>query len=84
VLAKSPPDIEKLREIVADIRKADERGGEIIGYLRGFLRHDERSLSEVSIRRAIVDVLHIVEWEAVNRIVGSALPSAAVKIKTLG
>jgi signal transduction histidine kinase len=67
LLAKSPPDIEQLREIIADIRKDDERAGEIIGHLRGFLRADERSLGEVSINRAIADVLHIVEPEAAKR-----------------
>jgi C4-dicarboxylate-specific signal transduction histidine kinase len=67
LLAKNPPDIDQLREILADIRKDDERAGEIIGHLRGFLRTDERSLGEVSIHRAIADVLHIVEPEAAKR-----------------
>jgi signal transduction histidine kinase len=67
LLAKSPPDIEQLRDIIADIRKDDERAGEIIGHLRGFLRTDERALGEVSINRAIADVLHIVEPEAAKR-----------------
>jgi signal transduction histidine kinase len=67
LLSKSPPDIDQLREILADIRKDDERAGEIIEHLRGFLRTDERSLGEVSINRAIADVLHIVEPEAAKR-----------------
>jgi signal transduction histidine kinase len=67
LLAKSPPDIDQLREILADIRKDDERAGEIIEHLRGFLRTDERSLGEVSINRAIADVLQIVEPEAAKR-----------------
>jgi signal transduction histidine kinase len=67
LLAKNPPDIDQLREIMTDIRKDDERAGEIIGHLRGFLRTDERSLSDVSINRAIADVLHIVEPEAAKR-----------------
>ena len=53
--------------VLADIRKDDERAGEIIGHLRGFLRTDERSLGEVSINRAISDVLHIIEPEAARR-----------------
>jgi signal transduction histidine kinase len=67
LLAKSPPDIDQLREILADIRKDDARAGEIIGHLRGFLRTNERSLGEVSINRAIADVLQIVEPEAAKR-----------------
>jgi C4-dicarboxylate-specific signal transduction histidine kinase len=67
LLAITPPDIEQLRDILADIRKDDERAGEIIGHLRGFLRTAERSLSSVSVNRAIADVLHIVEPEAAKR-----------------
>jgi signal transduction histidine kinase len=67
LLARSPPDIEQLREIVADIRKDDERAGDIIRHLRGFLRADERSVGEVSISRAIADVVQIVEPEAAKR-----------------
>jgi signal transduction histidine kinase len=67
LLAKTPPDIDQLREIVADIRKDDERAGEIIGHLRGFLRTDDLALGEVNIHRAIADVLHIVEPEALKR-----------------
>jgi signal transduction histidine kinase len=67
LLSQSSPDIDQVREILADIRKDDERAGEIIEHLRGFLRTDERSLREVSINRAIADVLQIVEPEAAKR-----------------
>jgi signal transduction histidine kinase len=67
LLSKTPPDIEQLREIIADIRKDDERAGEIIGHLRGFLRTKDADLGEVSIGRAISDVLQIIEPEAAKR-----------------
>ena len=67
LLSQSPPDIDQLKEIVADIRNDDERAGEIIGHLRGFLRTDDTAPREVSINRAIADVLHIVEPEAAKR-----------------
>jgi signal transduction histidine kinase len=67
LLSKSPPDIDQLKEIIADIRKDDERAGEIIGHLRGFLRTDDANLGEVSISRAIADVLQIIEPEAAKR-----------------
>ncbi|MDO9461206.1 MAG: ATP-binding protein [Alphaproteobacteria bacterium] len=64
LLSKSPPDIDQLKEIIADIRKDDERAGEIIGHLRGFLRTDDVPPGEVSISRAIEDVFNIIEPEA--------------------
>ena len=67
LLSQSSPDIDQLKEIVADIRSDDERAGEIIGHLRGFLRTDDAAPREVSINRAIADVLHIVEAEAAKR-----------------
>lgn len=67
LLSQSPPDIDQLKEIVADIRYDDERAGEIIGHLRGFLRTDDTAPREASINRAISDVLHIVELEAAKR-----------------
>jgi len=67
LLSKSPPDVDQLKEILADIRRDDERAAEIIGHLRGFLRTDDAPLGEISINRAIADVLQIVEPEAVKR-----------------
>jgi C4-dicarboxylate-specific signal transduction histidine kinase len=67
LLSKSPPDIDQLKEIIADIRKDDERAGEIIGHLRGFLRTHDAAPGEVSISRAIADVLQIIEPEAAKR-----------------
>jgi C4-dicarboxylate-specific signal transduction histidine kinase len=55
------------RTIIADIRKDDERAGEIISHLRGFLRTDDTNLGEVSISRAIADVRRIIEPEAAKR-----------------
>lgn len=67
LLSKIPVDIDQLKEIIADIRKDDERAGEIIGHLRGFLRSDDADSSEVIVSRAIADVLHIIEPEAAKR-----------------
>ena len=67
LLSKSPPDIDQLREIIADIRRDDERAGEIISHLRGFLRADDSTPGEVNVSRAIDDVLRIIEPEAAKR-----------------
>ena len=67
LLAKDPPDLDEIREILADIRKDDERAGEIIAHLRGFLRKDVAPVREVDINQTIADVLQIVEPEAAKR-----------------
>ena len=67
LLAKDPPDLDEIREILADIRKDDERAGDIIAHLRGFLRKDGAPVREVDINQTIADVLHIVEPEAAKR-----------------
>ena len=67
LLAKDPPDLDEIREILADIRKDDERAGDIIAHLRGFLRKDGAPLRAIDINQTIADVLHIVEPEAAKR-----------------
>ena len=67
LLAKDPPDLDEIRDILADIRKDDERAAEIIAHLRGFLRKDGPPVREIDINHAIGDVLHIVEPEAARR-----------------
>lgn len=67
LLTKDPPDILQVQEILADIRKDDERAGAIISHLRGFLKEGNLPLQDVDINRAIADVLHIVELEAAKR-----------------
>ena len=67
LLAKDPPDLDEIRDILADIRKDDERAAEIIAHLRGFLRKDGPPVREIDVNHAIGDVLHIVEPEAARR-----------------
>ena len=38
LLAANPPDLHQLKEILADIRRDDQRAGEIIRRLRGLLK----------------------------------------------
>jgi C4-dicarboxylate-specific signal transduction histidine kinase len=67
LLARNPPDLAQVQEILADIRKDDERAGAIINHLRGFLKEGNQPLHDVDINQAVVDVLRIVESEATRR-----------------
>ena len=51
LLAKDPPDLDEIREILVDIRKDDERAGDIIAHLRGFLRKDGPPVREVDVNQ---------------------------------
>ena len=37
LLSANPPDLDQLKEILADIRRDDQRAGDIINHLRGLL-----------------------------------------------
>jgi len=67
VLAANPPDLQLLKEILADIRRDDQRAGEIIRHLRGLLKRDAAELQEFDLNGAIQEALHILEPEAVKR-----------------
>ena len=67
LLAANPPDLNQLKEILADIRRDDQRAGEIIRRLRGLLKKSEIELQEFDLNDAIQSVLRIFEAEAQKR-----------------
>ena len=67
LLAANPPDLHQLKEILADIRRDDQRAGEIIRRLRGLLKKSEIELQEFDLNDAIQSVLRIFEAEAQKR-----------------
>jgi len=67
LLAANPPDLDEVKEILADIRRDDQRAGEIIGHLRGLLKKGELRLQNVDVNDVIQNVIHIVEPEAARR-----------------
>jgi C4-dicarboxylate-specific signal transduction histidine kinase len=67
LLDASPPDLEQVREIVADIRKDDERAGEVIRRMRGLLRKQEMEKMPLDMGDLIQDVLRLVSGDAALR-----------------
>ena len=67
LLAANPPDLHLVKEILADIRRDDQRAGEIIRRLRGLLKKGEIELQEFDLNHAIQSALHILEPEAQKR-----------------
>jgi signal transduction histidine kinase len=67
-----------LKDILADIRRDDQRAGEIIRHLRGLLKKGEIELQKFDLNDVIGDTVHILEPEAVRRgVVLSAAPGSA-------
>jgi signal transduction histidine kinase len=67
LLTADPPDLNLLKEILADIRRDDQRAGEIIRHLRGLLKKSDVELEEFDLNDAIHDALHVLEPEAMKR-----------------
>jgi signal transduction histidine kinase len=67
LLAKDPPDVSQLKEILADIRRDDQRASDIIGHLRGLLKKKEIELRSFDLNDTIRDAAHVLEPEAIKR-----------------
>jgi signal transduction histidine kinase len=67
LLAEDPPDLQQLKEILADIRRDDQRAGEIIRRLRGLLKKNEIEMQELDLNNTIQSILQILEPEAKKR-----------------
>src|SRR5262249_31797748 len=67
LLAANPLDVTPIKEILADIRQADERAGEIIASLRGLLKRKDIERHDIELREVIANVTHLLEPEARER-----------------
>jgi signal transduction histidine kinase/ABC-type uncharacterized transport system substrate-binding protein len=68
LLEANPPEIDRAKEVLADIRQADQHASEIIQQLGSLLkRRSQIELQEFDLSDAIADALHIVSPEAAKR-----------------
>jgi signal transduction histidine kinase len=68
LLRSNPPDLDQLKEILCDIRQADQRAGDIIVHLRQLLhKRSEFELQEFDLNDAVSDAVHILDPEAMKR-----------------
>src|SRR5262249_24586776 len=68
LLANNRPNLRQLKEIVADIRRDDQRAGEIIKQVSDLLKkREEIDLQEFDLNDAVRCALHLLEHEAVTR-----------------
>ena len=66
-LQNEHPDLEELREILADIRKDDMRAGEIIHGMRAFLRRRELEMRPLPVDQLIAETVKMIASDAATR-----------------
>ena len=63
-LQASPPDLQEVRAILADIRKDDQRAGEVIDRMRGLLKRRESQWSELDLNALAEEVADLLRFDA--------------------
>ena len=82
-LAHSPPPLEKLAQILADIVKSDHRAGAVIQRLRSLLRKEDAQRHPLDINDVVKESLHLMRSDlmyrqvAVSTDLDEALPSVS-------
>ena len=66
-LAHSPPNLEEVRESLANIVENDKRAGEVIRRLRAMLRKDRADHRRLDMNDVVLDVLRIIRSDLLNR-----------------
>ena len=66
-LQASPPDVQELRAILADIRRDDQRAGEVIDRMRALLKRQESHWSELDLNAVTEEVAGLLRFDAEAR-----------------
>jgi PAS domain S-box-containing protein len=62
-----PPDLEEVRAILADIRKDDQRAGQVIDHMRTLLKRRELERTRLNVAELVDEVVPLVHPDAVSR-----------------
>jgi signal transduction histidine kinase len=66
-LNRPSPDLDELREIIADIRKDDRRAGDVIEQMRALIKRRTLQRNPLSLNELVQDVISLVHSDAVAR-----------------
>ena len=66
-LAGPSPDLDELREIVADIRKDDRRAGDVIDQMRALIKRRTLQMHPLALSEVVEDVISLVHSDALAR-----------------
>ena len=72
LLAKTPVDLDEVREILSDISNDDKRAGDVINHLRVMMKKGEAKLLPLNLNDLANDVLELAHSELVERNVALA------------
>ncbi len=67
LLARDPPELEKVTEILADIVKSDKRAGAVIARLRSLLKKEEARHELLDMNEVVQEVLALMNNDLINR-----------------
>ena len=83
LLARSPPDLEEVRAILADICRDDHRAGEVIDHMRGLLKRRGLERVKLDVAELIDEVLVLVQPDAASRQVrlGVEVPNVLLPVR---
>lgn len=73
LLEKKTPDLKKIKEILADVRRDDARAAEVLSHLRGLLKKSEAETQLFDLNEVVRSSLNVLHPEALKR--GVALRS---------
>ena len=77
LLAQEPPDLAEVQSILSDIVVADRRAGEVIQWLRGWLKRSQIQLQPLPLNQVIEDFLFFMRADLVGRGITLSLELAA-------
>jgi len=83
-LSQDPPALSELRDILADIRRDDERASEVIRRMRALLRKHEMENLPLEINSVVEDVLQVVSGDIALRKMSLGVDLAPGLPKTTG
>lgn len=63
----NPPNLQEIRDILTDIRKDDQRAGEVIDRMRALLKRQEFQWSQIDLNQLVQEVISLVRSDAERR-----------------
>jgi signal transduction histidine kinase len=66
-LSNPAPDLDELREIVADIRRDDQRAGDVIEQMRSLIKRRTLQMHPLALNEVVEDVISLVHSDALSR-----------------
>jgi signal transduction histidine kinase len=84
ILRSPSPDLAELKEILADIRRDDERASQVLQRLRGFLKRTPFEMRDVDLNDIMKEVFGFLAVQAAARNVALYLQPAAGELRVKG